>query len=893
MSDEYRIPPEDFLTVFKHEEDRSKTGQLKIFFGMSAGVGKTYAMLEAAQQKKFEVENLYIGIINTHGRQETAQLLEGLKVIPLKKIPYKSSVFEEMDLDEILRIKPSLVLVDELAHSNVPGSRHPKRWQDVLEILDAGINVYTTLNVQHIESRKDVVESITGIHIRETVPDLILERAAEIELIDLAPSELLKRLKEGKVYLGIQSELAAQNFFREDNLTALREIALRFTAEKVDHDLHELTIAGKPLKKWTTNEKLMVAVSAHPNSHYLIRHTRRRAFRMDCPWLAVYVDNGTSLTEEENDMLSKNLALARNLGAEVVTISDPDISGALGRIAKYKQATQIIVGRSPTPTLVERFFGGTLIDKLTRRMTDIDIHIVHQPYEIRRKSKKISFIVTSHLSDYLKIGFLIGILTLLNSYVMYGLGFKTIGFTYLLFILIISLFYSYGPILFAAILSSVISNVLFVLNSPIPIFYDWNEIVYVLLYFTTALVTGMLTARIKKRELLLQQREEKNQTIYEIVRAIASSRSNEQAFKAVKERLGRLFKGECHIIIKDQNNRLNFAANESLQNNEKEHAVAIWCFENGKEAGWGTDTLPSVSYLCVPLRGYSEIVGVLSFKPNNFQKKLTLEEMNIIHTVAQQLGYYLERYFSEERARQRDYKLKIDKLHQTLFNSISVEFKNPLNSIKNAVKYLKEDDSLMQIQKTSVNQIENSSENLSRFVENILLMAQFGTGFFSIDSKPNSISELIETCMQTLKKSLKNHKLIISIQENLPLITFDFSLLEILLCNVLLNASSYSPEGSTIEIEAKIEGDNLRLSVKDYGEGIPPSLVENIFQKFYKVPGTSSEGMGLGLPIAKAIAELHHGQLEAQNRIEGGTEFYLLLPLKYGTIEKQRKLRKI
>ncbi len=896
MFEEYKISPEDLLSAARQEELRKKTGALKIFLGMAAGVGKTYAMLEAARHKKEENVDLVVGVVDTHGRGETARLLEGLKSIPPKKIIYRDAAFEEMDLDEILRLKPTLALVDELAHSNIPGSRHPKRWQDVLELLDAGINVYTTLNVQHIESRKDLVESITGITVRETVPDLILERATQIELVDLSPEDLLIRLKEGKVYLGDQSQMAAQNFFKEDNLTALRELALRFTAEKVDHDLHGLTLTGISTKKWLTRDKLMAAVSSHPNSHYIIRNTRRRAFRLDAPWLAVYVDNGTVLSEEESKALAKNLALASNLGAEVITVTDPDIDAALARIARHRNVTEVVVGRPARPTFLDIFWGGNLVERLAYKIPGIDIHVVHQPYNISRSiAMRRLWTFTSKLSDYFKVTLLVGLLTAFNGIlIVYSklLG-ADIGFTYIFLILVLSLFFLRGPLIFAAALSSIAWNILFMINNPSPI-YDWGYIVYVIIYFAMAMVTGILAGRIREREALLQKREEKTQAIYEIVRVIASARTNEQAFKAVSGRLGSLLNGDSTIIIKDQENRLDFTVHESFADNEKERAVAIWCFENGKTAGWGTDTLPSVSRLYVPIRGYHESVGVLCVNPHNNRSTLSLEELNIIYTVAQQLGYYLERYFSEERVRQQEYKHKIEKLHQTLFSSMSVDFKTPILTIKNAVQHLKSDKPLTRVYENAViNQIENSSENLSRFVENILLMAQIGTGFFFIDAKPQSIADLMEACINNLQRSLMHHKVKVSVQDNLPLVQFDFSLLEILLCNLLLNAASYSPDKSTIEIEAKIEGNYLRLSVKDQGKGIPADLLHTIFQKFYKIPGTTTEGMGLGLPIAKAIAEMHRGHLEAKNRKEGGAEFYLLLPLKQMETEKPRKLKRL
>ncbi len=349
---EERIDPDALLRAIQKEETKSKSGKLKIFFGMSAGVGKTYKMLEEAQQLHKEGQNILVGTINTHGRKETELLLQGLPLLPEKWIKYRETVFEELDLETILKRKPPLILIDELAHTNVPGSRHQKRWQDVIEILDHGIDVYTTLNVQHLESRKDLVENVSGIQIRETVPDSILERASNLELVDISPSELLHRLKEGKVYLGTQSEIAARNFFKEETLTALREITLRVAAEKVDHDLHSLLPTGK---EWKTREKLMVAISPSLSSQQLIRRTRRRAFELDAPWVVVYVDTGQRLSDQDQKLLHSHLNLAQELGAEVVITHDLTIASALQRVAKQKEITQLVMGRPSPPPFLGHF----------------------------------------------------------------------------------------------------------------------------------------------------------------------------------------------------------------------------------------------------------------------------------------------------------------------------------------------------------------------------------------------------------------------------------------------------------------------------------------------------------------------------------------------------------
>ena len=460
---EHRPDPDALLSAIQEEERLNKKGKLKLFLGMSAGVGKTYTMLEEAQQKKQEGLEIVVGSINTHGRQDTANLLVGLEVIPEKWITYKDTVFEELDLDAILARKPQLVVVDELAHSNVPGSRHPKRWQDVIDLLDAGIDVYSTLNVQHLESRKDLVEKITGIHIRETVPDLILEKASQIELIDITPNGLLKRLKEGKVYLGTQSEIAAKNFFQVDRLMALRELVLRITAEKVDHDLHGLLSSSAKNKLWQIRERLLVALTHAPQSQDLIRVARRMASALDAPWYAVYVDTGSRISEEGQATLAKNIALARELGAEIITTTDVDINSALQRIIKTKNITQIIVGRMTETSWLNTFRYRRSLERLAQENPELAIYVSSSESPQYSKLHRNAFIriTKTEPSAYLKTLAFVLLITLLGHWVLPYVGYKTVGLILLLGIMTLSLFTGRGPVLFGAALSAAIWGLVF------------------------------------------------------------------------------------------------------------------------------------------------------------------------------------------------------------------------------------------------------------------------------------------------------------------------------------------------------------------------------------------------------------------------------------------------
>lgn len=415
MDPDERPDPDKLLQAIQQSERGSSRGSLKIFLGMAAGVGKTYTMLQAAQELRQSGVNVVVGTLNTHGRKDTAALLEGLQVVPPQIITYKGSIFEELNLNEIIRIKPQLVLVDELAHSNIPGALHTKRWQDVVEILNNGIDVFSTLNVQHIESLKEFVESITGISIRETVPDSIIESAAFIELVDLTPKELLERLKQGKVYLGDKSEIAARNFFQEDRLTALREIIFRYAAEKIDHDLHNMVSTASRSIGWKHREKLLVAISHTLHSQKLIRTTRRLAFNLNAPWIALHVNDGSYLDKKDEEMLAKNQAMARDLGAEVLTVDDANIANAIQNIGRHHGVTQIVIGQISSRSFLEFLFRLTLVDQLARNCSDFDIHIVRKAiYEqVRKKGLFFSSI------DLSSICFLSGLVVILLTIIIF------------------------------------------------------------------------------------------------------------------------------------------------------------------------------------------------------------------------------------------------------------------------------------------------------------------------------------------------------------------------------------------------------------------------------------------------------------------------------------------
>lgn len=879
-----RPSPEDILQAIKQDEVSKSRGRLKIFLGMAAGVGKTYSMLEEAHVLQKEGVSVVVGIVDTHGREETGALLEGLKVLSPKTIVYREREFKELDLDEILRTKPHVVIIDELAHSNVPGVRHAKRWEDVIEILEHGIDVHSTLNVQHIESLNDVVEGITGFSVRETVPDSIIEKAAFIQLVDITPDELLQRLKEGKVYLGNQSQIAAVNFFQKDRLTALREIVLRYAAEKVDHELHHLVASAEKSNLWRAREKLLVAVSHSPYSQRLIRTARRIAFHLDAPWVAVYVNDGRFLSEEDNNQLAKNLSLARDLGAEVITTNDPDITDGLKRIARQKGITQIIVGRPPKKSILNIFQGANLIEKLAVACSDIDLHIIRQERNnvFRRKLHllKRKFKVLPYLLVFLWVL----LLTCISWMILSLIGYKVVGVIFLLGILSLSLFFKKGPIFFGSILYALSWRFIFIPPMERRGVYLNEDIGILILYFLTGIVTGVLVDRGREYKEMLAKREESAQSLYEILRLIVSSPSKNEMFKSVKERLEKHVNGKFEIVIKKLDNGLDFDQEKPLLKDEKEKSIAQWVFDNGKEAGWSTSTLPFAKNLYIPLKGFQENVGVLAYRPK-VQRILNTEEKNFLYTVSQQLASYLERTFSEEKARQTENVKQVEKIYHTVLKSISSEFQHPLSAMRDAIfeafQALKYDQSVKPKAPVTpqIHKIETSSSGLFRMLDNVSVMAKLSSGFIPINKREWDVETLISHSVGKINHLLGERKINIKIHENLPKINCDNDLIEIVILNLLRNAIDYSPSNSTIIIEAQQVNGSIGFSFLDEGPGIPPEMLDKIFTEFYRVPGTSSPGMGLGLSICKRIAEIHNGFLTAENRPEGGTKLTLFLPI--------------
>jgi len=609
-----RPDPDALLASLKQAEVKQARGRLKIFFGMAPGVGKTYAMLQAARKEQAEGVDVAVALVETHGREETQRLLEGLPVLPRKPVAYRGIQIPELDLEAVLARRPRLAVVDELAHTNAPGSRHLKRWQDVEELLVAGVDVFTTLNVQHLESRADTVRQITGVAVRENVPDSMVEAADEIQLVDLTPGQLRDRLADGKVYLGDRAATAADNFFKETNLTALRELALRFTAERVDKQLRAIRGDRGISVIWRSGERLLVAIGPSPFSTRLIRWTRRMAYALDAPWLAVSVETTRPLKPDEQKQLEENLTLARELGAEIVVLPGRDVAAALVRVAQQHNVSQIVIGKSRRLPLIDFLAGGSLADRVIRRSSQIDVYVVPaEPRTGRNRWREWHVSATSRPKEYATALLTVAAVTLAGLVVKDWVGYSAVSLLFLTAVILLGLIVGQGPILLAATLSALTWNFLFI--PPIFTFRidKFADGLMFGIFFVVALVTGRLTGRLRAQERVERQREQRATALYHLTRAIAVARSADEVLRNATAQMQELFGARLAIFTgePDREGRLVLHPAATYVADEKEQGVAAWVFRNRKTAGRFTDTLPSAGAFYLPLLAGDRVLGVM------------------------------------------------------------------------------------------------------------------------------------------------------------------------------------------------------------------------------------------------------------------------------------------
>jgi two-component system, OmpR family, sensor histidine kinase KdpD len=884
MAEDMRPDPDALLAAIQKGDAEKKRGKFKVFLGMAAGVGKTYAMLRAGQRALREGVDVVVGYVETHGRKETEALLAGLPIVPRRKVEYRGVTLEEMDLDGLLARHPKLALVDELPHTNVAGSRHAKRYQDVIELLDAGIDVYTTMNVQHAESRVDTVRQITGSTVQETVPDSVLDEA-EVELIDLPPEELLKRLDEGKVYVPERAELAMMNFFREGNLTALREMALRLAADRVGQDVHDYLQAMQITGPWQSGHRLLVAVSPSPFSPHMIRWTRRLADNFDCPWIAVYVDQDKPLSGDEQDRLTKHLALARELGAEVITTADSDIASGILRVARQQNVTQIVVGKPGDDSALGWFRGGRLLRRLVRDSGTIELHVVRPETAGRELPRRATiYSVDPPLWQYgLSLG-VVAFCTGLNAYLDHvNMEPHGLALIYLFGVVSLAFFVGRGPTFLTATASALLWDYFFLPPRGSFRMVHFEDVMMFIMYFVVALVLGQLVSRIRWQERAERRREERSTALYNLTRELADAPNADDMATRLVRQAGQAFQCKIAVLLRDNSGGLADAPHpaSTLALSEKELSVAGWAFRFGKAAGRFTDNLPSAAALYVPMKTNLGVAGVIAVDwPGDTQP--TLEQSDLLEAFARQSALVLDRLRLDAEGQQARLVAESEKLSKALLNSISHELRTPISAITaaaSAMTELKGDDP-QALHKELAGEIQESASRLNRLVSNLLDMTRLESGAVKPRLDWCDVSDLINVALRHNEKELSGHPVKVSLPQPLPLVRMDFVLIEQVLVNLLLNAAAYTPAGTPVEITVSVNGEEMTISVSDHGPGLPPETLGHVFEKFYRVPGAPAGGTGLGLSIVKGLVEAHGGRVEVRNRPGGGAEFTIHLPLQ-------------
>ncbi|MBF0314997.1 MAG: sensor histidine kinase KdpD [Oligoflexia bacterium] len=887
--EEVRPDPDKILASIKRAEKTMSEGRLRIFLGMAAGVGKTYAMISSAHQRLAEGIDVIVGIVDTHGRKETEEKLQGLTLLPRKIVEHRGVMIEEFDVETVLRRRPQLVVVDELAHTNPLGSRHPKRWQDVFELLENGIDVYSALNIQHIESRKDDVEGITEITIHETVPDSVIERADHIEIIDIPPVDLLKRLKEGKVYLGDKAHIAAENFFKENKLTALRQILLRFSADKVDKELALLSESSIKNRVWKTQDKILLALGYGMHSEHLIRFTKQVATNLRCPWFTAYIDTGKSISPKIETRVSRNLDLARELGATVLLSSEVDLVQGIDRICKENNITQIVIGKPGFHPFLNLLRGGGFVDKLNKMNNNVSIHLVrHHPLPLQsfKKFKKISLNLKLKYSYYIYSSLYVMLIGFLSKFLIHDTGllpYRSIGLIFLFSVTLAGLFFPVGPTIWASFLAIQIWNFFFIPPLHTFIIESLDDITLALIFFFVSTITGILTSSVKKNQSLLRQQEEKSRSLYRFSQIIVESENKEECIDRITSSLSDFLNAYVAITIRIDVGIIEHFKKGSdwVFNRPQAWDAALWAFEKGKPAGKWTDNLSDAPALFVPLIARNDTVGIMGIQLNT-ESPLILRDREILLTIASQLALYLQRELFHESSLESEKLKQSEKLHQTLLNSVSHEIKTPLTAITGFVDALTNNRHDASPVKHLNQSLKDAVDRLRRVVDNILDISRIDSGMLSLKNDWFDLNELIDNAISLFQEELKTFHISKEIPEDFPLVFIDGRLLEQVLQNLILNSIKYSLQDKAIIFKLMPpHGATWTLYYQDHGPGVDEQYHKQLFDKLFRVPKSKPGGTGLGLSIVKSIIELHQGSIHVVPSLNGkGLAFIIELPLK-------------
>jgi two-component system sensor histidine kinase KdpD len=893
MNDEKRPDPDALLERLRAEEARESSAKLKIFFGFAPGVGKTYRMLQVARDLKAQGIDVVIGVVETHRRKETAALLEDQEVLPRRQVEYRGHVLEEFDLQAALARKPQLILMDELAHTNAEGSWHGKRWQDVTDLLEAGIDVFTTVNVQHIESLNDVVAQITRVQVRETVPDTLLERADEIELVDISPEQLLQRLKEGKVYLPDQAVRAATHFFQRGNLLALRELALRRTAEHVESDVQEYRAEFGVDRTWATTERVMVSVGPAPASARLVRAAKRMAVGLRAPWVAAYVEASGRPPLRDADLmrLDANLRLAESLGATVVRLSGNSVAGPMLAYARKHNVTRLIIGK-PTHSRVLDRLRGSLLDEVVRGSGDIDVHVISGDVAPETEERAASTSVERPSAlPYVWAVLVVAATTAVGLTLRALYPIPDLEMLYLLAVMIAASRFGRGPSMAAAALSVAAYDFFFVPPQLTFAVRDARYFLTFLMMFLVGSLLSALTTRLKRQEQDALAREERASALYVLSRQLGALLDPSRAAGVVAVHAADSFDAGVAVLAGDASGRLEVIGRvpPELELAGTELGVAKWVYEHGRTAGLGTDTLPGAKVVCGELRVGPQPLGVVALAPRSGQP-LGMEQRSFFEAFCRQAAFAFERARLADQARLSALRAKTEELRSSLLSAVSHDLRTPLASITGAASSLRDDTELStETRQELLDTVCEEAERLERLVANLLDMTRLETGGLSPRREWVPLDELIGAALTRLEAKLQARKVETRIDPALPLLSVDPVLMQQVFVNLLENALKYTPAGSPLEIRAQALDAEAEITVRDHGPGIEPGQEERIFEKFQRGNHIGIGGVGLGLPICRGIAEAHGGTLRGANAPGGGAVFSLRLPLLEGTPPAERE----
>jgi two-component system sensor histidine kinase KdpD len=884
--EEHRPTPEELLERITAAETRAKRGRLKIFFGAAPGVGKTYAMLNAAQLKKRDGADVVIGWVETHGRVETDALTAGLERIPPRRLEYRGLQLRELDLDAALARKPAILIVDELAHTNAPGSRHARRFQDVEELLDAGIEVWTTLNVQHVESLNDVVAQITGVVVRETVPDSILEQAHEIELVDLTPDGLLKRLEEGKVYIPSQAMRAMESFFRKGNLIALRELALRRTAERVDQQVVEWKKEHGISQPWAMTERLLVAVGPAPQSANVIRAASRMAARLRAPWIALSVETPgfDGLTPEARERVASHLALAQRLGAETLVVRGDRLETQILAVARERNVTRIVVGKPSTRSFRERITG-SLLDRLIRASGSIEVTAtigeeVTQPPQIANAARPATPPL-QYLGALATIAIPSAAGVLLRSHL------QTVDQAMLLLlgVVLCARRFALWPSILATVASVAAFDYLFV-----PPYYTFavSDARYVLT-FAVMLAVGFtvsrLTLRIRADAESARERERRTAALFAMSRDLVLAETRKAVVDVAMKHLRDFFAADAVVHLAEDAGALPQAleAGPGPAQGERDGAIARWVHDHGKPAGHGTATLPGSDVLFLPLIGSTGPLGVLGIALGRRAKALTPSQRQLLETFVAQIAQALDRMRLSEDAAAARVAAETERTRSTLLSAVSHDLRTPLAVISGATEALMQVPGSLDAEgrRDLLATIREEADRLTRIINDLLDLTRLEAGGMRVQKEWHPLEEVIASALSRLASKLRDRPVELRLSEKMILVPIDAALVEQVLVNLIENATKYGDASQPIEVDVRVHPDEVEVEVLDRGKGIPPGEEDAIFERFYRATDSQrAEGTGLGLAISRAIVRAHGGRIMARARDGGGSVFGFTLPLE-------------